>query len=607
MRGSRAGHRSLVVLSTALVGGAAAAPAVAQPQALAKQPVAHGTGGAAATVDALATSTAIRVLNQGGNAVDAAIAAAAVIGVTEPYSAGIGGGGFMLYRRASDRRVFTIDSRETAPAGATPTMFLDPTTGQPIPFAQRVTSGLGVGVPGTVAGWDLARRRFGTMPFSRLMAPAAQIAETGFVVDRTFAEQTEANRQRFRLFPATQALYLTATGETPAIGTRLRNPDLARTYREIGRRGPAAFYSGPIAADIARTVQQPPVAAGTTTPVRAGTMTTADIAAYRALGRRPVRTTYRGYDIWGMAPPSSGGQAVGEALNILERFPLSGATPATTGESLHRYLEASRLAFADRNAYLGDPAFVRVPIWGLLNKDYAAERAALIGPTALRSPVAAGDPWKYYGPGAAPRVLTGANEQGRSTTHLTVSDRRGNVVAYTFTIESTGGSGITVPGRGFILNNELTDFEPQAGLANSPAPGKRPRSSIAPTIITRDGRIVEALGSPGGATIITTVLQTIVNQIDLGMTLPEAIAAPRASQRNATTTDAEPAFIGAWGDRLRAVGHTFNPTQEIGAATGIAFLRNGRVQAAAEPIRRGGGSAMVQNPTNPFVGPFGRG
>jgi gamma-glutamyltranspeptidase/glutathione hydrolase len=280
-----------------------------------------------------------------------------------------------------------------------------------------------------------------------------------------------------------------------------------------------------------------------------------------------------------MGPPSSGGSTVGEALNILEGFALAGLPRE---QALHYYLEASALAFADRGLYLGDPDFVSIPLAGLLSDSFAAERRALIGPTT-------GVP---YGPGDP------TDNEGESTTHLTVSDRFGNVVSYTFTIEQTGGSGIVVPGRGFLLNNELTDFDFDPGRANSPAAGKRPRSSMSPTIVLRNGRPLTALGSPGGSTIITTVLQILVNQLDFGMTLPEAIAAPRASQRNTAAVQAEPGFlVSPEAAALAARGHVFAPTAEIGAATGISFLPSGFVQAAAEPIRRGGGSAMVQEPT----------
>ncbi|MGH2744421.1 MAG: gamma-glutamyltransferase, partial [Thermoleophilaceae bacterium] len=282
--------------------------------------------------------------------------------------------------------------------------------------------------------------------------------------------------------------------------------------------------------------------------------------------------------------------------NILERFDMGAADQR---DFLHRYLEASRIAFADRGRWVGDPAHEDVPTAGLLSQEFADARGCLIqDDKALTSPVAPGDPRDpegcERGDEAAP--LT---HEGLSTTHLTVADRWGNVVAYTLTIEQTGGSGIVVPGRGFLLNNELTDFSftPSPTDPNVPAGGKRPRSSMAPTIVLRSGAPVLAVGTPGGATIITTVLQILLNRLDLGMTLPEAIAAPRASQRNATTTQAEPLFLSTYGTALRAKGHVFASTSELGNATGLEFLGNGLIQAAAEPTRRGGGSALVLHPS----------
>jgi gamma-glutamyltranspeptidase/glutathione hydrolase len=294
-----------------------------------------------------------------------------------------------------------------------------------------------------------------------------------------------------------------------------------------------------------------------------------------------------------MAPPSSGGTTVAQALNMLETTDLRTTDRVT---ATHRYLEASRLAFADRGAYVADPAFVPVPVFGLLSKAFARERAALIGERAGTSPASAGNPWAFYPTPGTPRPAAAADTEGTSTTHLTVSDRRGNVVSYTFTIESTGGSGMVVPGRGFLLNNELTDFDLSG--PNAPAAGKRPRSSMAPTIVTRDGRVVQALGSPGGSTIITTVLQVLVDRLVLGTPLPEAIAAPRASQRNTPTVTAEPGFIGSpEGQALAAqYGHEFTQMGEIGAATAVEFLPNGRLLAVAEPTRRGGGNAQVVRP-----------
>ena len=568
----------------------AAAPVYAKSGEPVKQSVAVGKGGAVASVNLLATAEGTRVLRDGGNAVDAAVAAAAVLGVAEPFSSGIGGGGFMVIYDARHHRVSTIDSRETAPEAYRADVFIDPATGKPVPFPELVTSGLGVGVPGTLEAWKVAAEKFGTRPLASLLKPAIQIADQGFVVNPTFNLQINQNLSRFQDFSSTRALYL-PSGAAPAVGSLFRNPDLANTYRLIARQGTDVFYEGPIAQNIVDTVQHPPTMPGITRNVRPGLMNRDDLEDYNIVLREPVATTYRGLSIYGMGPPSSGGSTIGESLNILEGFDMHDLSRT---QALHRYLEASRLAFADRNAYLGDPDVIDIPLAGLLSKQFATQRRALIGPTAATSPVAPGNPYPFQ---HAASANNGESREGVSTTHLTVADRWGNIVSYTFTIEQIGGSGIVVPGRGFLLNNELTDFDPTPGLANSPGPAKRPRSSMSPTIVFSGGRPVLALGSPGGSTIITTVLQLLINQVDFGMSLPDAIAAPRASQRNTALTTAEPAFLSSpEAAGLRALGQQFTSTDEIGAATGIAFLRGGLFQAAAEPVRRGGGSAMVVNP-----------
>ncbi|MZE54654.1 gamma-glutamyltransferase [Streptomyces sp. SID5770] len=597
MRRSAAGKVSvLAVTATVLSMGAAAPPAaVAKPPL--KEPVATGYGGAVASVDADASAAGIEILRKGGNAVDAAVAVAAALGVTEPYSAGIGGGGYFVYYDAKSRSVHTVDGRETAPRSADANLFRE--NGVPIPFEEGMTSGRGVGTPGTPATWRSALDAWGSKRLSTLLEPAERLAREGFTVDETFRSQTAANEARFRDFPASADLFLPG-GQLPAVGSRFKNPDLARTYEKLGREGVGALYKGPLARDIVRTVRTPPVRPGATRNVRSGDLTERDLASYRTVFRTPTKVAYRGLDVYGIAPSSSGGTSVGEALNILERTDLSRASQA---RYLHRFIESSRIAFADRGRWVGDPAFESVPTRGLLSQRFADSRACLIRDDAvLTSPLAPGDPRDpaACAPGgtAAPTTYEGEN-----TTHLTVADKWGNVVAYTLTIESTGGSGITVPGRGFLLNNELTDFSfapanPAVHDPNLPGPGKRPRSSISPTIVLdRHDRPVLALGSPGGATIITTVLQTLTGVVDRGLPLVEAIAAPRASQRNQTTTELEP---GLWNSPVRAdleaIGHGFRQNPEIGAATGVQRLPDGRWVAAAEKVRRGGGSAMVVRP-----------
>jgi gamma-glutamyltranspeptidase / glutathione hydrolase len=598
---------TLTLAVTALAGPTAAAPAAAT-AADAKRPVATGTGGAVATVDLDASRAAVGVLRRGGNAVDAAVAAAATLGVTEPYSAGIGGGGFMVIWLARQGRAVTIDGRETAPAAFRQDSFLDPATGQPIPFAERVTSGLGVGVPGTLRTWQRAAGRYGTLPLAELLRPAIRVAADGFVVDQTFHDQTAANADRFRAIVPTRQLFLPG-GAPPPVGSTFRNPDLARTYRLVARTGGRAFYQGRIAEAMVDTVRRPPVAPEATIPVRPGLMTASDLAGYRTVDRAPTRVRYRGHRVLGMGPPSSGGSTVGEALNILEGFDLAGESRT---RALFHYLEASRLAFADRNRWVGDPDHVDVPLRGLLSQGFADERRCLIGERANASPVPPGEPFPPFGPGCPAGAAPAAAGERQGTSHLTVADRWGNVVSYTLTIEQTGGSGIVVPGHGFLLNNELTDFNPappSPGVPdpNLPAPGKRPRSSMSPTIVLADGRPVVALGSPGGATIITTVLQVLVDHLDRGRGLPAAIAAPRASQRNSDPGDAEPAFLATreaavlqrdLGEQFQVAPSTPPLPPEIGAATGIAFLGHGVLQAAAEPVRRGGGSALVVHPAS---------
>ncbi|WP_334178423.1 gamma-glutamyltransferase [Pseudoxanthomonas sp.] len=558
----------------------------------AKTPVARGTGGAAATISEQATQSAMTILDQGGNAVDAAVAAAATLGVTDPFSCGIGGGGFMVVYLAKEQRVITIDHRETAPATTTPTLFIE--DGKEMDFDTVVASGLSVGVPGTVRGWDEALRRYGTMSFAQVLAPAISVADEGFTVDANFSHLVEQNERKFNRFPATAALYLRNRKAIPP-GTPLRNPDLARTYRLLASGGVAAFYDGPLARAIVDTVNRPPTTAGIS--VRGGRMSLADLANYEARLRLPVHSTYRGYDLYGMPLPSSGGITVFEALNILEGYDLA-SMPRTQVE--HVYLEASRLAFADRDAYLSDPEFVDAPVAGLLSKDYAAQRRSLIDAVrAASGPVAAGDPYPFQQDPSFPlRPASGALQpESTHTTHLTVSDKDGNVVAYTFTIEDWGGSGMVVPGYGFLLNNELTDFDFTPPHPNIPEAGKRPRSSMTPTIALKDGRPAFSLGSPGGSTIITTVLQTIVNHIDLGMPMDQAIDAPRLSQRNGAITDIEPGYSDSTDAKaLVARGQRWSArAEEIGAANALVFNADGTVTAVSEGHRHGVGSAQVQD------------
>jgi gamma-glutamyltranspeptidase/glutathione hydrolase len=581
-------RRAIVLLFfvlTLLVGvPASAAVAPAGP------PTSTGTGGAAASVETLATQAAIDTLKAGGNAIDAAVAAAGVLGVTEPFSCGLGGGGFMVIRPAHGK-VTTIDGRETAPEAMTPTSFWR--NNAPLPFNDARWSGLSVGVPGTPATWERALKKYGTMKLKQVLQPGINVARNGFVIDQTFFDQTDQARIWFDDIPATAALYLDPDGTPHDVGTTFKNPDLARAYELIAKHGVKELYHGQIARAIVDTVQHPVVAptADADHHWYPGVMTLKDLEHYRAPERKPTHVKYRGLDVYSMGPPSSGGSTVGEALNILEGYP--NLSTMSRADAFHYFLEASRYSFADRNAYLADPDYYDVPLEGLLSKKYADTRRALITTTAAPGAVAPGDPSPYT-KGKASVTAT----MSETTTHLTTSDKKGNVVSYTFTIESTGGSGLLVPGWGFLLNNELTDFNYDSTThPNRVEGGKRPRSSMAPTIVLKHNKPFLALGSPGGSTIITTVLQILFDRLDQGMTLPQAIADPRASQRNATNTGGEPAFLSSpLKTQLEAKGHHFNNGGEIGAATGIEFLGGGHVLAAAEPVRRGTGSAMVENP-----------
>jgi gamma-glutamyltranspeptidase/glutathione hydrolase len=547
------------------------------------------------------------VLRKGGNAADAAVVTAAALGVTEPYSAGIGGGGYFVHFDAATGEVTTIDGRETAPAGMESDAFIDPATGTPYSFANAVSSGLSVGVPGTLATWEAALEEFGTESLKEMLKPSILLATRGFTVDETFAEQTAANQARFAAFPATAELFL-PNGAPPVVGSTFTNPDLAKTLREIALRGTDAFYEGAIADEIAAIVQDPQKDPAATLPAYPGFMTADDLADYEVLFQDPTHVDYRGLDVYGMAPSSSGGTTVGESLNILENFELSADA---AGQALHLYFEATAHAFADRNAYVGDPAFVDVPTDTLLSQGFADSRACEIDPLqASVKPVPAGD---LNATGCEAAAAAATLDQGISTTHLSVVDQWGNAVAYTLTIEQTGGSGMTVPDRGFLLNNELTDFSftPNPSDPNIVEPGKRPRSSMSPTIVLDDGEVRYVVGSPGGATIITTVVQILLNRIELGMTLPEAVAAPRASQRNTANnapTPAEAEFIAAYTDDLAPFGQLLTQVGgpnapgtlagEIGAAAAIEVDPDGLMIAVAEPVRRGGGTGLVVDPAD---------
>ncbi|MBV9822297.1 MAG: gamma-glutamyltransferase [Actinobacteria bacterium] len=597
-----------LAVSTLLATGSSAVAHPTEHPTYRKVPVATGSGGAVASAEFNASKAGIQILRSGGNAVDAAVAVASTLGVTEPFVAGAGGGGYMVIYLAKTKQVITIDGREMCPAGCTPNLFIDPNTGKPLAFEDARRSGLSVGVPGMVATWAKAVQSYGTKSFGADLKPAIEVAKRGFPVTADFNQQEQKALPDLQNFTSSRKLFLTRDGQPLPVGTHFRNPDLARTYQKLAAQGPDYLYQGPLGREIASTVQHPPVYPGSTFTVRPGIMTARDVENYTAKLRNPTHVSYRGLDVYGMAPSSSGGLTTGEALNILSHWNLSSEPRA---QALFQYLEASRLAFADRNAYIGDADYQPVPQAGLLDPAYSSTRSCLITDHALTSPAAPGKPFPPYSGCSTPTAGQNPVHEGTQTNHLVTADKWGNVVSYTNTIEQIAGSGITVPGRGFLLNNEMTDFDfapsaPGVYDPNLPAPGKRPRSSMNPTIVFKNGAPYFTVGSPGGSTIITTVLQILLNRIDFGMSLPDAIAAPRASQRNNPQTDAEPAFltsavgqqlISQYGENLREqTGPVLPRDNYIGNATGIEFLPGGRFTAAAEPVRLGGGSALVVNP-----------
>jgi gamma-glutamyltranspeptidase / glutathione hydrolase len=576
-----------------------------------QEPVAVGTGGAVASMDLAASKAGIAVLKHGGNAIDAAVATASTLGVTNPFVAGPGGGGFMVIYLAKSHRVVTVDGRETCPRACTPAMFIDPKTGQPLGYDYASDQPLATGIPSMVATWAKALRRYGRQSLAADLRPAIKVANRGFRVNADFRQLTESGLAALRAYPASRALLLTPAGNPLPVGYLLRNPDLARTYRLLGRHGPSYLYDGPLGRAIVHADDHPAVTPGNTLVTLPGIMTMSDLRAYTARVRAPTHVHYRGLDIYSMAPPSSSGSTVGEALNILTGWNLSAEPRAT---ALFHYLEASRLAYADRDAYVGDPRYVRVPLHGLLSPAFAATRRCLVHQRALVSPVPPGDPLPPYRTcqSQPPPQAPATSAEGRHTNNIVTVDKWGNIVAYTNTINFFGGSGMTVPGYGFLLNNEMTDFDfapsaPGAYDPNLPVGRKQPRSSMGPVIAFRDGTPVFSVGAAGGSTIITTILQIILNHVDFGMSLPAALAAPRVSQGNSPTSLAEPAFYDSalrrqltreFGEQFtEATGPVLPLDHYPGDATALQILGHGRFEAIAEPVRLGGGSALVVNPS----------
>ena len=529
----------------------------------------EGRQGMVVTSHHQATDAALAVLESGGNAVDAAVTAGFVLAVVQPRSGNIGGGGFMLVAPGDGEPVEAIDYREKAPAAATETMFQD-ANGNVVTNRSRFTH-LASGVPGTVSGFALALERHGTLSLSEALAPAIQLARDGFIVPPRFTEGLEQARERLHRWPASRATFYRDDGSPWQPGERFRQPELAATLQRIADHGVSGFYEGETARLIVEEMQR-----------NGGLITAEDLENYQPAIREPVRGRYRGHEVFSMSPPSSGGTHIIQILNILEDYPLAqlGHNSAAT---VHYMAEAMKLAYADRSKFLGDTDFVDVPLDGLLDKRYAAELRKGIHADRARpsSEIQPGDPNGYESP---------------ETTHYSIVDRWGNAVSNTYTINFSYGSGITVTGAGFLLNNEMDDFsakpgEPNAfgligGAANKVEPGKRMLSSMSPTIVRKGGRNYLVTGSPGGSRIITTTLQVILNVIDHNMNIQSAVDAPRMHHQ--WLPDAIFIEQGFSADTLRLLedrGHTVKPTRAMGAIQSILIGEDGTLHGGADPRR----------------------
>ncbi|MFY0780878.1 gamma-glutamyltransferase [Peribacillus simplex] len=524
----------------------------------------------------LAAEAGIKILKQGGNAVDAAAAIQLSLNVVEPMMSGIGGGGFIMIYNKKENKITMIDSREMAPQNVTPELFLDE-KGKPIPFSKRHTSGKAVAVPGTLKGMETALDKYGTLKLSQVMGPAIKQAENGVKVNWATAQYIGENVKKLENNQAAANVFV-PNGKPLEEGDTLVQPDLAKTLKLIKKQGSNVFYKGEIGEALTKEVQK-----------REGTMTTEDLENYVVKEREPIRSEYRGFEVVGAASPSSGSLTVQQILELMEGFDVQ-KMGANSPEYLHYLTEAMHLAFADRAAYMADEDFYDVPTKGLLDEDYIKERRKLINPNRSTADVKAGDPWKYEGkePTSMEKVKEEKTPIGQ-TTHFSVMDKWGNMVAYTTTIEQVFGSGIMVPDYGFMLNNEMTDFDATPGGVNQVEPRKRPRSSMSPTFVLKDGNPFMAIGSPGGATIIASVSETIMNVLDHQMLIQDAILAPRVYSAGYPTVRWEPGIEQNTRLELMAKGHVYEEKpQHIGNVQAVIFdYEKGKMYGGADNTREG--------------------
>ncbi len=522
-----------------------------------------GKQGVVSSGRAEASRIGCHILRRGGNAIDAAVAVAFALGVCEPNANGIGGGGFMLLRDGKTGKCVFLDFRETAPAAASPAMYTPekPGSNQDRDLS-NVYGGKSVATPGDVAGLLYALEHYGTMTPAQVIAPAAQLAREGFVVTPMLHDDMAEHAPQLLQYGDGHKIYL-REGKPWPVGSILRNPDLADTLEKIAAGGKDAFYKGDLADRMIRQVQKD-----------GGVLTHADLEGFTVRVLEPVTATYRGYELISSPPPSSGGTHVAQILNVLEQFDV-GALEVNSPEYLHLFSEVFKLCYADRAKYMGDPNFVKVPLSGLLSKDYAKELAARVDLTASRPPQA-GDPWAH---------------ESISTTHFSIADKDGNLVAVTRTINHFFGSAVVPEGTGFLLNDEMEDFSIDPASANAVAGGKVPLSCMSPTFLLKDGKPFAVLGSPGGIRIISSVVQVISKLIDHGMTLEEAVNSPRMGDNEQDLliyeSRIDPQTIAAL-EKMGHKTHRFDHWHRImGAVNGIVMAEDGTIIGAADPRRDG--------------------
>ena len=529
---------------------------------------ARGLNGMVASAHPLASQVGVDILKAGGNAVDAAVAVGFALGVVEPNASGIGGGGFMLIWFADTGKVVFIDSREKAPKAATADMFELDEKGKVKPDARGlnpvVHGGRSVAVPGEVAGLLSALDKFGTMKRIQVIQPAIDHAEQGITVSPKLAGIITDNFEAIATFPASEKIFLN-DGFPREAGDTLRNPDLANTLRLIADQGRDAFYHGPVAESIVDAVQSD-----------GGLMTMEDLAGFDVSYRTPVTSTYRGYEIISAPPPSSGGTHVIELLNIMENFDVE-KMGLNSAQSIHAWAEAMKLMYSDRTKFMGDSDFIDVPLKGLTSKQYGRDQFARIDMNSVMNLPANGDPWTV--------------ESG-STTHFSVVDRHGNMVAYTKTINHFFASGITTPGTGIVLNDQMDDFDKRPGHANSIAGGKRPLSSMSPTLLLKDGKPYATIGSPGGKRILTTVAMLISDLVDFDMDIQSAINTPRINNYENGPLKIESRIPLDVQNQLRQMGHDLQVKKDFdlyfGGAQGVVIdQKSGVMHGGADPRRDG--------------------